>query len=387
MITPVYYETQDETNYYNIIERKTNRGVLNIATISDLHFTIMDPKKQYELLRDQFLLKIDNLPLDIVSINGDIFERKYMSNTDSIYYAVKFISDLVLICKRSNISLIIIKGTDEHEAGQLKLFYHYLNDPDIDIRIVETIKFEYIKGSKILCIPELYGVDEDIYQHYLFDSGMYDLCFMHGTIKGLGFGNMGQRRLFDMNDFSLCKGPIISGHIHNSGCYNKHFYYNGSPIRYKFGEDNPKGFYILLYDMDSSKYYIHLEPIESFNYSTISLDDICNKDPKEIIDFINRVKEERDIDYIRIDFNRNIPIDNLEILKAYYKNNNHVKINTNDIKKIEEQKRIENNDLYDKYDYLFSKMNEFDILAKFINDDMGHIYIEGKEIKELVEGK
>ena len=58
----------------------------------------------------------------------------------------------------------------------------------LDLRIVENIRFEYIKGMKILCIPELYGLDEDIYRQFLFFSGLYDMCFMHGTIKGAIYG-------------------------------------------------------------------------------------------------------------------------------------------------------------------------------------------------------
>ena len=40
--------------------------------------------------------------------------------------------------------IVLIHGTYQHDADQLKLFYHYLEDPTIDMRIVTNIQMEYI---------------------------------------------------------------------------------------------------------------------------------------------------------------------------------------------------------------------------------------------------
>ena len=181
-----------------------NRGNLITAHIADIHFGSMNPKTQYEILEEQFINKLINLPLDAVVIDGDLFDHKAMANSDLIMYAVKFIETLVQkVIRPKQCTLVILAGTYNHDCGQLKLFYHYMTDPTVDVRVVENIQFEYIKNARILCIPELYGLDESIYRHYLFEQGVYDEVFMHGTIKGAVVNNeVGNGRLFTIQYFA-----------------------------------------------------------------------------------------------------------------------------------------------------------------------------------------
>lgn len=369
------------------IQRRNTRGVLSMVHLCDLHFGVIDPKEEYTILEEQILNKIEKMQiLDIISINGDLFHRKYMSNTAPVLYASLFMSKIREISIKKNATVILIAGTREHDAGQLQLFYHYLNDPEFDIRIVETIQFEYVKGAKILCIPELYNVEENIYKNFLWDSGLYDLCFMHGTIKGAVYGdNSGQSRLFTINDFGNCLGPIISGHVHVAGCFEKYFYYGGSPIRWKFGEEEEKGFLIVLYDMDTRYHYTHMIPVYSFRYDTINIDDLIANDPKDIIEYINNLKEKENIDYIRIEFGENFPRDNIELLKAYYQTNGKIKMKMTRPKQISQENNF-NTQLYDQYSYMFDKnLSPYDILARYINEQENSVIVTGDQIKELVE--
>lgn len=376
-----------EREYKFDIQRKNSRGVLSMVHLCDLHFGVIDPKQEYDILEEQVLKKIEKMPiLDIISINGDLFHRKYMSNTGPILYASLFVSRIREIAIKKNATVILIAGTREHDAGQLQLFYHYLNDPEFDIRIVETIQFEYVKGSKILCIPELYNIDESIYKNFLWDSGLYDMCFMHGTIKGAIYGdNAGQSRLFNINDFGNCLGPIISGHVHVAGCFEKYFYYGGSPIRWKFGEEQEKGFLVVLYDLDSRYHYTHMMPVYSFRYDTINIDDLMTNDPKDIIEYINNLKEKENIDYIRIEFSEEFPTDNVELLKAYYQTNGKIKMKMNRSKQKIQEDKI-NTQLYDQYSYMFDKnLSPYDILARYINEQENAVLVSGDQIKQLVE--
>lgn len=370
------------------IQVNLNRGILKMIHTADLHFGCIDAKTEYDILKEQMIDKLEDMDFDILSIDGDLYDRKYMTNTDPIQYASLFVGDLVSLCKRKNATLVVIAGTKEHDAGQLVIFYHYLNDPEIDIRIVENIQFEYIKGTKILCIPELYGVDEEIYQHYLHHSGFYDMCFMHGTIKGAVYGdNVGQSRLFTIEDFSHCNGPIISGHIHTGGCFNSHFYYTGSPIRWKYGEENEKGFLIVLYDLDSRLHYTYLQEIKSFRYDTINLDELIASDPKDIIEYVNKLHDEG-IDNIRIEFTKDIPTDNLNILKNYYRSHGNIKIKVDNKKKLDKNS-ISSTDLeiFDEYAFLFDNaMSPYDKMAKYImKNEPEDVYITGEEIKRIIE--
>lgn len=370
------------------IERKTNRGVLSMVHLCDLHFGAIDPKTEFEILEEQVLNEIEKLPiLDIISINGDLFHRKYMSNTGPVLYGSLFLSRLRSIAIKKNATVIIIAGTREHDAGQLQLFYHYLEDPEFDIRIVETIKFEYVKGSKILCVPELYGLDESIYHKYLWESGYYDMCFMHGTIKGAIYGdNVGQSRLFKIEDFGNCLGPIISGHVHVAGCFNQYFYYGGSPIRWRFGEEQEKGYLLVLYDLDNRYHYTHMMPVYSFRYDTINIDELMLQDPKDTIQYINDLKEKDNIDYLRIEFSEKFPTDNLELLKSYYQNNGNIKLKMSKSKSQQTVKSMIDNDIVDQYSYIFdSNMSPYDILARYINDQENSQIISADIIKELIE--
>ena len=365
------------------------RGSLVIITIADLHFGALDPKVQYEIIKEQFIDEINKLPLvDIISINGDLFDRRSMSDSDATLYASMFMADIRTVAINKNASVILISGTKQHDADQLKIFYHYLNDPSFDLRIVENIQFEYVKGARVLCIPELYNIPEEVYSNFLKYSGTYDLCMMHGTFEGAIYGNnAGLSRLFTIEDFGNCLGPISSGHVHVPGCLNRDFYYCGSPLRWKFGEEQTKGFMIFLYDMDTRYYYTHMIPIESFRYITVNIDHIIDSDPKVIIDYINNLKETQNIHYLRLEIKSDANADTMNIIKEYFHTNNTVKFKQ---EKAVKPNGVQNNDgtisSYDDYSYLFDpSLNEYDRLAKYINDREGSIIVNADTIKSILE--
>src|SRR5699024_3682452 len=120
------------------------------------------------------------------------------------------------------------------------------DDPNIDLRIIEKIQFEWINGGRVLCIPELYNVPDAEYNKYLYESGAYDMVFMHGSIEGAVYDNkMQESKMFNKNDFGFCLGPVIAGHIHTGPNLHGFCFYNGSPIRWNFGEEETKGFQIV----------------------------------------------------------------------------------------------------------------------------------------------
>lgn len=385
-------EILPDLNIYNVITRPT----LSEVHISDVHFGVLDPKYQYDILYDQFINKIIDISFDVLSINGDILDHKYLSNSDAVMYAIKFVNDCVNICRIKNATFVIIHGTLEHDANQLRLFYHYLNDPTIDIRIIEEVKFEYIKGAKILCIPELYGLDKEYYNKFLFNSGPYDSVFMHGEIKGAiidrnSSNEEGKAPIFTIEDFKNCRGPIISGHVHTPRCLNTYFYYTGSPIYDKFGDEEKtiKGFLIVLHNLNTSQHYVHLEPIISDKYITINLDHLVIGDPKQIIDYVNQVKEEG-IKHIRIEFTKElneIESSNLQLIKNYYRNNSLVKIKNDNHKKIQQIKvNEEMMEKYKDYEYLLDpKLSEYTKFVQFVNHRQGYKFITVEELIELLE--
>ena len=316
---------EKEFQAYNL-KMNIDSGTLITAHISDLHFPAMDPRKQYNILEDQFLKKIEAMPrLDLICVNGDLYDHKLMTSSDGTLYASMFVSRLVDITKLHNATLILLQGTMSHDANQLKIYYHYMQRKDVDVRVVTNIRFEMVKNCRVLCIPELYGVPEEYYQHILFGSDFYDLCIMHGTIQGAVYGdNVGSGRLFHMEDFLNCKGPIIAGHVHKAATYYDHFYYCGSPYRWRFDDDCFKGFILMSYNMNTRQYYLDYEEIISDIYKTITLDELVNNDPIETINYIRNLKATEGINYIKVKFNSAIPGSSRMAMNDNFRNDDSV---------------------------------------------------------------
>lgn len=365
------------------------------AHISDIHFGAMDPKEQYKLLKDQFIDRLMTLPiLDIVSVNGDIFHHKFMANSESVSLACYFISDLIKVCAIKNATLLIIAGTYSHDADQIKLFYP-MGEQAIangtDVRIIEEVKFETVKGKRILCIPELYGKGSEYYEQFLYQSGFYDACYMHGTFVGAIFGkdipnlNSDREPVFCMDHFKHCAGPIISGHVHTPGCYAKHFYYCGSPYRWQFGEEEEKGFIIMMQDMRTRQYAVHYEPIISDKYITINMDSMINGDPKDMIAYIAQTMKEEDIKYLRVRFTESNP-ENLEIIQTFYRNNPNVRIETKILNDNIVQNLQEIQNEYENYDYLFDKnITPENKLVRYINQSEGSVFLTYEDLIGILQ--
>lgn len=369
---------------------QNGRGIITEIHIADLHFGAFDPSKQYKILQEQFISRIAPFSFDILSIDGDIFDHKMMANSDSVMYASKFVDDCVRLCREKGATITLISGTMSHDFDQLKLFYHYIQDPTVDIRIANNLQFEIIKGARILMIPEMNGLEESVYQQFFFHSGWYDEAFVHGTFEGAVYGNMttGQSRLLSAKDFIYCRGPVISGHVHKPGCFQGFYYYCGSPYRWKFGEEEDKGFIIVAHDLDTHLSYIDFEPIKSFRYDTIYLDELVSDDPKKIIDYINEKKITEGIDYIKVKFRVPVPGYNQTIINNYYRNNSTTFIEfeqQNTEVEIQKQKQQEMNT---KYDYLTnSNMTDFEKFVKFVNDSEGYQFITVEKLTALLKEK
>jgi DNA repair exonuclease SbcCD nuclease subunit len=366
---------------------RLNRGTIIEVHIADLHFGAFNPKIQYQILQEQFLSKIKDLPqIDLISVDGDIFDHKVMSNSDVVLYASLFIDNLVSICRDKKATLILLHGTYSHDYDQLKMFYHYMDDKSVDVRVITQIQFEIVKGCRILCIPELYGVDESIYRHYFFESGWYDEAFVHGTFKGAVFGdNVGAGRLLTEEDFIYCTGVAISGHVHKGGCFNGFYYYCGCPYRWKFGEEEDKGFLILAHNLDTRYHYTHFEKIESFRYDTIFLDDLISNDPKVIIDYINNLQQTQGIDFIKVKVRFPVNGSDKTIINNYYRNNPNTFVEFMDISEIEEQKKEEQIKQDEEYSYLLdNSISDLDRFVMYINNSEGYEFITVDKLSELL---
>lgn len=359
--------------------------------IADLHFGAIDPYKQFCILKEQFLDKVSTIPFNILSIDGDIFDKKFMANSAAVYYAMEFVRICAEICAQKMATTIIIGGTESHDAGQLQLFKMYEEYENMDFRIVEHICFHYAQGLKILCIPEEYGKGKEYYREYLDD--VYDTVFMHGTVVGSVYGasheDLDSKKypVFSIDSFGGCSGPIICGHVHKAMCLNKYIYYNSNPIRYRFGEEEEKGYNIVLHDLVTGMHKLEFIPIKSFRYDTIDIKTLENTDANYLINYFDNLLA-NGIDNVRIDFSDlNIPTVQ-KIIEQYYMNNNNVSIkryiekNTPQVNTTEE---IENK--YADLGFLLDpNLDEYSKFVNFINHNEGKQFITVEELKKVLSG-
>lgn len=359
--------------------------------IADIHFGAIDPEKQFRILEEQFLKPISTIGFQILSIDGDLFDRKFIASSKAVEYATMFVHRCAGLCIMRNASLIIISGTESHEAGQLSLYRDLTNVYSCPIYIVEQAQFIYTCGLKILCLPEEYGKGEDYYAPML--NQVYDAVFMHGTLVGGVYGantaDLNARRpVFGIEHFKGCKGPIIAGHVHQYMCLNNYMYYVSNPIRYKYGEEEAKGYGIVT-QLYTGEHYYQFMPIVSDRYDTVEL----NVDPEEAIE--NIVEQ---IAFLQQSSEGNVKVRisgasqlNTQLLTQYFRNSPNIKLEFQ--KKNQDGEPLINTteEIAKKYsgmDYLLDPNTDcYSKLAQYINEQEGYKFISSEELRSIYSEK
>ena len=358
--------------------------------VADIHFGAIDPIKQFQIMREQFINRIAPCKFNILSIDGDLFDKKFSANSEAIACAIQFVNQCLELCLRNNALMIIISGTESHDAGQLSLFKDYMRVYPHNFIIIEDIQFVYAFGYKILCIPEKYGKPASYYESKLCES--YDMCFMHGTLVGGVYGankeklESNREPVFSIDSFSSCKGPIIAGHVHKAMCLNSNMYYVSDPIRHRFGEEDEKGFGICI--SSSAGHYYKFIGIASFRYDTITLESLGTNDPDKIIKKLNEMQM-NGIDHIRLDMSGPreefaIPIMNL--LEHQYAQNSNISFIKPSVNKTVPINTTE--DIINKYsdmDFLLdNKLSEVDKFVMYVNYNKGCEFITADKLKAIL---
>ena len=220
------------------------------------------------------------------------------------------------------------------------------------------------------------------------------MVFMHGTLVGGVYGankeklDSNREPVFSIDSFSGCRGPIISGHVHKAMCLNSYMYYVSNPIRYRFGEEEEKGFGVCITN-DNGHYY-HFEPITSFRYVTVSLSEFKSNDPEYIVQQLDKMKS-NGIDYIRLDL-RDVdtkfssPI--IAILDTKYAQNPYFSIMKPTVNRdqVEVQTTNEINAKYEKFDFLLDpKLDELEKFIRYINYYEGSDFVTIDRLKAVLE--
>ena len=135
------------------------------------------------------------------------------------------------------------------------------------------------------------------------------------------------------------------------------------------------------------KHYTELIPVDRYIYNTIIIDHLINSDPKEIISYIKRIKQEQGIDFIRVQFNN--ANENMNVVRNYFRNSNNVKLQELG-KKDKQMQQIDQTILEQnsQYSYILdNEISDYDKFVMYVNQNEGYDFISSEELIKLLEGE
>ena len=338
---------------------------MKIATIADIHFNAVKPGILLKQLNDVFLEYLRNHEIDMVVIAGDYYDSIISLNSQSAIVSITFMEHLMKIAEEKGIKYIrIIKGTSSHDNNQLENLRLFEKSSSVDLRIFDTVTSESLKGKDILYIPEEYMKNVGEYYEEYF-SKTYDMIFGHGMFKETSFNAMKQESaitlskapVFDSKMMSsICRGPIIFGHIHVACSIGKQITYVGSFSRWVYGEEQPKGFLVTeLTDKKFTNTFIENTLAEKYDTATTIVTESTSFEPESFIEKMKGLLK----DHLRIiivlsgdkDYSYEIGF-----LREYYSRRPEYKLVITDksqvMRKVAQEEKID--ELREKYDFVFS---------------------------------
>lgn len=371
--------------------------IYNIISFCDIHSGVFDVELQFENMEiiNEFISQYNNI--DLVVISGDYFDCKLPLNSKAAIYSIQWFHKFLNICKIHNVKKVrIVKGTEEHDNDQLEVFRE-LEDNNGFFKIFNcnTVE-ETLPNLKCIYCPDENISTNDYIIKYLDNilSGI-DIGFFHGSfdvvlpyiVTKLSKESNIKNIIYEYNYWKkFIKGPMISGHWHDSSIH-EHLIYIGSFDRWKFEEEEEKGFGFIRYDTDTNEYFykkiINIFAPLYLTYSIYTNTYNSIEEYNNLINMVNDTLEKYRDKKIKVRILININDDKSENeslilgLRQYYINNSLVKIVIkNKVKKEKKEEQIKKNiETRNKYGFILDKnKKESEIIQQFI------LINKGKEI-------
>ena len=354
--------------------------------IADIHFGALPVERLYNEL-EIFLDFIEKKSLDFIVILGDWFDKKINLNSKDAKYSTVFFERICQICIDNDIKLRIIQGTESHDNSQLEVLEILAKNKPVDFKVFyEVEEEELFPDFNVLYVPEEYinSIDEK-YGKYM--NKKYDMIFGHGMIQEVKFAALIQSSETTMKKApifkskmlcDMCYGPIFFGHIHTKDIFNDRLYYVGSYSRWKFGEEEDKGFYYVKYENDTKEFEAKfIVNDKAMKYDTIEIYEkesgFYKLNTENQIKYIQNLIQSFEYDFLRLQFyipqgyeNENLLINMINESFGKYKN---LKLDFKVNSKIKSKREVEEkiNLLLDKYGFIFdNKLDTYTKINKFI---------------------
>jgi DNA repair exonuclease SbcCD nuclease subunit len=281
---------------------------ISIVAIADIHFgaNFTQTVGLSKALKKYFIDRLILSPPDIIVIGGDLFDKKLSVNSPEAVLCNDFIMSLHTLFP--NTYKLLIKGTKAHDLDQLNLFKPLVNK---FFRIYEKVTVDYIKGMKLLIIPEEYLPSKEAYDPYLKVSEPYDFVFFHGLFSHAGSyaKTSGLNKIcFSADDFKdNVYGKVVGGHIHKRISY-KNIEYINSFDRWIHGEEEDKGYLYIIYESKKKKVLAldYIKNEDAHKYVTILYKDIYSLPTNEIVRKL--IEASKEVKSLRVKIEKDDPI-------------------------------------------------------------------------------
>lgn len=292
-------------------------GKLHIACISDIH--LGHNKNPTSRIVDNLLQAFpDNAEtgsLDIIFINGDLFDQLLMFNDQDIFHIDRFICHLAKISKKYNILVELLEGTRGHDREQ-PAYIQSLNEMfelGMHLRYIPNLSIEYIAEHDIhvLYVPDDLpgGADQTLrdVKELMRAKGLeqVDLAMMHGVFEFQLPPNVAAQKHNSAEYLKLVKGIISIGHDHNAKQLDR-IHVQGSFDCLAHGYETPKGHIRALQHEDDTWDVSFVVNENSMKFITI---DCVGKSLEETFEYISkRIQGLPDDSHIRVRAQHDHPI-------------------------------------------------------------------------------
>jgi hypothetical protein len=345
--------------------------------IADQHFGAGDTDHLVLEHISSLLEYMDSLKkIDYMIILGDYFDHKMYLNDSDAWAAFKIMEEIISRIKKNEAKLRIVYGTASHENNQYNIFNTLFRDTTLDVRVIKTVEEEQLfEGLKVLYLPEEYIYNKnEYYNDYFTKLGEYDYVFGHGIIQEVMTDacrhtsketKRAKVPVFSSAELKrLVKGEVYFGHYHINSTVDDIIHYVGSFSRWKFGETDDKGFYIVSKDDDGfhNKFIIN-SYAEKYDDIYFYENDPIYSNEDELVKRLSNISDQIGTgiyDNVKLRFQIPENYDGTQFLitflKSKYEYNSKVKIEVTQLKETKKRKQeketLEENS---KYNIIFDK--------------------------------
>lgn len=301
---------------------------LNIAVASDIH---LGHKRNpaYRIvqnLRDAFPDNAETAALDIIFLAGDVFDSLLTCPSDEATDADIWIAHLLRLCKKHDIALRVLNGTNSHDFNQSERFVTINEIAGIgaDLHYAKDLSIEYIEKYDIhvLYVPDEWESSTEKTLAQVKDliraKGLtqVDLAIMHGQFEFQLPPHIKAQKHSSEEYLGLVKHLIFIGHVHTHRTYER-IIAQGSFDRLSHGEEEPKG-HVRATIRPNGEYEVRF--IENKNAMTFQSVDCTDLDLDDTLKKIaNTVGHRNDNIFVRIIGDPDNPIfTNMNMLVSMY---------------------------------------------------------------------